>query len=63
MQSSRVFAAAANSIELAAARGSNDDIATNMGVGGSTVYRTKHRFVFGNLEVAFSEEPCLGSTP
>jgi len=39
---------------------SDDDIATNVGVGGSTVYRTKQRFVLGNLEAALSEEPRPG---
>ena len=37
-------------ILLAADAGaSDDDIATSVGVGGSTVYRTKQRFVLGNL--------------
>jgi Homeodomain-like domain len=36
---------------------SDDDIAMSVGVGGSTVYRTKRRFVEGNLEQALSEEP------
>ena len=45
-------------ILLAADAGvSDDDIATSVGVGGSTVYRTKQRFVFGNLEAALSEAP------
>ena len=35
---------------------SDEDIATSVGVGGSTVYRTKRRFVEGNLERALSEE-------
>src|SRR5450631_504028 len=35
---------------------SDENIATSVGVGGSTVYRTKHRFVEGNLEGALSEE-------
>jgi hypothetical protein len=30
-------------------------------VGGSTVYRTKRRFVLGNLEAALSEEPNPGA--
>jgi hypothetical protein len=30
-------------------------------VGGSTVYRTKRRFVLGNLEAALSEEPRPGA--
>ena len=44
-------------ILLAADAGASDeDIATSVGVGGSTVYRTKRRFVEGNLEGALSEE-------
>jgi transposase len=44
-------------ILLAADAGvSDDDIATSVGIGGSTVYRTKRRFVEGNLERALSEE-------
>ena len=43
---------------LAADAGASDeDIARDVGVGGSTVYRTKRRFVLGNLEAALSEEP------
>jgi transposase len=34
-----------------------EEIARNVGVGGSTVYRTKRRFVLGNLEAALTEEP------
>ena len=34
---------------------------TSVGVGGSTVYRTKRRFVEGNLEQALSEEPRPGA--
>jgi len=50
-------------ILLAADAGvSDDDIATSVGVGGSTVYRTKQRFVFGNLEAALSEAPRPGSS-
>src|SRR5437667_447408 len=30
-------------------------------VGGSTVYRTKQRFVLGNLEAALSEQPRSGA--
>ena len=30
-------------------------------MGGSTVYRTKRRFVLGNLEAALSEEPRPGA--
>jgi transposase len=49
-------------ILLAAATGAGDEeIARNVGVGGSTVYRTKRRFVEGNLERALSEEPRLGA--
>src|SRR5476651_1234090 len=44
-------------ILLAADAGASDeDIATSVGVGCSTVYRTKRRFVEGNLEGALSEE-------
>src|SRR3984893_42905 len=44
-------------ILLAADAGSSDDeIARTVAVGGSTVYRTKRRFVEGNLERAVSEE-------
>ena len=50
-------------ILLAANAGaSDDDIATNVGVGGSTVYRTKQRFVLGNLDAALSEEPRPGAS-
>src|SRR5215469_7919916 len=35
-------------------------IAATVGVGGSTVYRTKRRFVEGNLELELSEEPRPG---
>jgi transposase len=49
-------------ILLAADAGvSDEDIATSVGVGGSTVYRTKRRFVEGNLELALSEEPRPGA--
>jgi transposase len=49
-------------ILLAADAGIGDeDIATSIGVGGSTVYRTKRRFVLGNLEAALSEEPRPGA--
>ena len=45
-------------ILLAADSGlSDDDIAAAVAVGGSTVYRTKRRFVEGNLEAALNEEP------
>ena len=47
---------------LAADAGASDeDIARNVGVGGSTVYRTKRRFVLGNLAAALSEEPRPGA--
>jgi transposase len=49
-------------ILLATDAGAGDeDIATSVGVGGSTVYRTKRRFVEGNLEGALSEEPRPGA--
>jgi transposase len=49
-------------ILLAADAGAgDDDIASNVGVGGSTVYRTKQRFVLGNLEAALSEQPRPGA--
>src|ERR1700757_1928521 len=38
------------------ARASDEEIARSVGVGGSTVCRTKRRFVLGNLEAALSEE-------
>jgi transposase len=47
---------------LAADQGvSDEEIATSIGVGDSTVYRTKRRFVEGNLEQALSEEPRPGA--
>jgi hypothetical protein len=49
-------------ILLAADAGTSDDeVAKSVGVGGSTVYRTKRRFVLGNLEAALSEEPRPGA--
>src|SRR5246127_97169 len=49
-------------ILLAADAGASDEeIATSIGAGGSTVYRTKRRFVLGNLEAALSEEPRPGA--
>lgn len=49
-------------ILLAADAGmSNDDIAASVGVGGSTVYRTRRRFVEGNLAAALSEETRPGA--
>src|SRR5882762_1889836 len=48
-------------ILLAADAGcSDDEIARTVAVSGSTVYRTKRRFVEGNLERALSEEPRPG---
>jgi transposase len=47
---------------LAADAGASDEeIARSVGVGGSTVYRTKSRFVLGNLEAALSEAPRPGA--
>jgi transposase len=40
---------------------SDDEIARAVAVGGSTVYRTKRRFVEGNLQRALSEEPRPGA--
>src|SRR3954462_8502059 len=49
-------------ILLAADAGvSDEEIAASVGVGGSTVYRTRRRFVEGNLERALSEEPRPGA--
>src|SRR5437660_9474014 len=49
-------------ILLAADAGASDEeITQNVGVSGSTVYRTKRRFVMGNLEAALSEEPRPGA--
>src|SRR5258705_1957692 len=49
-------------ISLAADAGASDEeIARSVGVGVSTVYRTKRRFVLGNLEAALSEEPRPGA--
>src|SRR3954467_8540217 len=39
------------------ARMPDETIAQSLGVGGSTVYRTKRRFAEGNLEKALHEEP------
>jgi Winged helix-turn helix len=50
-------------ILLAADAGANDeDIPIRVGARGSTVYRTKRRFVLGNLEAALSEEPAAGAS-
>jgi transposase len=49
-------------ILLAADAGVSDEaIASSVSVGGSTVYRTKRRFVEGNLELALSEEARPGA--
>ena len=49
-------------ILLAADAGAGDeDIAISVAVGGSTVYRTKRRFVEGNLQAALIEEPRPGA--
>ncbi len=40
---------------------SDEEIAISVGVGGSTVYRTKRRFLVTNLEEALSEEPRPGA--
>jgi len=49
-------------ILLAADAGAGDEeIATNVGVGSSTVYRTKRRFVLGSIETALSDEPRPGA--
>src|SRR5271155_2818974 len=49
-------------ILLAADAGASDEeIARSIGVGGSTVYRTKRRFVLGNLAAALNEEPRPGA--
>jgi transposase len=49
-------------ILLAADQGIGDEsIARTVGVGASTIYRTKRRFVEANLEGALSEEPRAGA--
>src|SRR6516165_7854537 len=49
-------------ILLAADAGvSDEEISLSVGVGGSTIYRTKRRFVEGNLQRALSEEPRPGA--
>ena len=49
-------------ILLAAEAGLSDEaIAAGVAVGGSTVYRTKRRFVEDSLEAALSEEPRPGA--
>jgi len=55
--------AQAAQILLAADAGiSDDDIVASLRVSGSTVYRTKQRFVLGNLEAALCEEPRPGAS-
>jgi transposase len=50
-------------ILLAADAGTSDeDIAAGVRVSGSTIYRTKQRFVLRNLEAALSEEPRPGAS-
>src|ERR1700746_3479436 len=50
-------------ILLAADAGVSDEIiASSVSFGGSTVYRTKQRFVQGNLELALSEEARPGAS-
>ena len=50
-------------ILLAADAGASDEaIVRSVGVSGSTVSRTKRRFVQGNLEAALSEEPRPGAS-
>jgi transposase len=50
-------------ILLAADAGVSDDVvASSLSVSGSTVYRTKRRFVQGSLELALSEEARPGAT-
>ena len=49
-------------ILMAADAGASDEeIAISVGVGGSTGYRTKRRFLVANLEEALSEEPRPGA--
>jgi transposase len=49
-------------ILLAAAAGASDEqIERTLGVSGSTIYRTKRRFVEADLEAALSEEPRPGA--
>ena len=38
----------------------DEKVAIGVGVGGSTVYRTRRRFVLGNRAAALSEEPRPG---
>ena len=49
-------------ILLAADGGASDEeIARNVGVGGSIVYRTRRRFVIGNFEAAAERAAAAGS--
>src|SRR3984885_13021946 len=48
-------------LQAADAGVSDEAIARSVSVGGSTVYRTKRRFVEGNLELALSEEARPGA--
>ena len=51
-------------ILLAADAGASDEeIASSVGVGGSTVYRTKRRFVLGNLEAALQRRAASWRGP
>src|SRR6185312_13670143 len=51
-------------ILLAAEAGVPDEtMAQSLGVGGSTVYRTKRGFVEGGIEKALDEEPRPGAKP
>ena len=58
----QAFGARAQILLAADAGASDEAIATGVGVGGSTVYRTKRRFVLGNLEAGLSEEPRPGAS-
>ena len=50
----------ASSSEHCRCRAGDEEIARSVGVGGSTVNRTKRRFAEGNLEWALSEQPRPG---
>jgi hypothetical protein len=48
---------------MAADAGTTDeDIAISVGVGGSTVYRTKRRCVLGTLEATLAKSPVPGTS-
>jgi transposase len=49
-------------LPAADAGASDEEIARSVGVGGSAVYRTKRRFVLGNLEAALSGGPRPGAS-